>query len=120
MRVFIVVPLALRPELPPADAVKVQVKHRLTSIVARIAGEPVAARLNLHFAGDPSSDRDQPTEGRLVLRLYLACRGQMHLGDNEEVDGCDPPRLVLGDVEGDHEIILVEHLRPNLAAEIWQ
>src|SRR5207244_8678201 len=73
---------ALRPELPPADAVKVQVEDRLAGIVARVAGEAVAGRLRAHLAGDPSGDRDQPTERRLVPRLGLAGRGKMLLRDN--------------------------------------
>src|SRR2546425_172426 len=109
--------LPLRPELPPADAVKVQVEDRLAGIVARVAGEPIAGRLHAHLAGDPSRHRNQPTEGRLVPRLGLSGRRKMLLRDDEEVDRCDPDRVVLRKVEGDHEVIFVEDLRPKLAAD---
>ena len=94
---------------------KVQVEDRLAGVVARVAGEAVAGRLHAHLAGDPSRHRDQPTERRLVPRLGLSGRGKMLLRDDEEVDRRDPDGVVLRNVEGDHEIILVEHLCPKLA-----
>jgi len=39
----------------------------------------------------------------------------MLLRGDEEVDKRDPDGAVLRKVEGDHEIILVQHLRPNRA-----
>src|SRR5712691_4907236 len=107
--------LPLRSELPPAETMQVEVEDGLPGIVARVAGEAVAGRLDSHLAGDPSGYRDQATEGRLVFRVGLPCRGKMLFRDDEEVDGRLPPRLVLRNVEGDHEVILVQHLRPNRA-----
>ena len=96
---------------------EVQVEDGLPSIVARVAGEAVAGRLHSHLAGDPSSRRDQPTECRLVPRLGLSCRQKVLLGVDQE-GGRAPASLDgLRDVEGDHEVILVEDLRPKLAAD---
>ena len=41
----------------------------------------------------------------------------MLLRDDEEVDWRDPDGVVLRNVEGAHEVILVEDLRPKLAAD---
>src|SRR6266404_2921495 len=108
---------ALRPELPPADAVKMQVEDRLAGIVAGVAGEPIAGRLHAHLAGDPSRHRDQPTERRLVPRLALSGRGKMLLRDDEEVDRRDPDRVILRKIKAQHEVIVVQHLRPNLTVD---
>src|SRR5881296_532871 len=104
-------------QLPAAEAVQVQVEDGLPGIVARIAGEAVAGRFHSHLACDPGGYRDHPTEGRLVSRVGLSCRRQMLFGDDQEVEGRLPPRLVLRNVERDHEVVLVEQLRPNLAVD---
>src|SRR5207253_5677375 len=41
----------------------------------------------------------------------------MLFGDDREVEGRLPPRLVLRNVERDHEVVLVEQLRPNLTVD---
>ena len=66
---------------------KVQVEDRLAGIVARVAGEAVAGRLRAHLAGDPSGDRDQPTEGGLVPRVGLSCGRQMRLRTTKKWTG---------------------------------